>query len=272
MAFSQNGGLVVENGDPGLIFTHIPGTDFVQYLGGIKGADLNTIAMYWGARWHAEVEPILPPAQVTGQWGHEKRDIRGSATQWSNHASGTAWDTNAAKHPLGTRTLSSKQLATLAQMVTALRGAVRSGAFYSGRVDEMHCEQVGSSQLVSEVASLIRAGQLPNTHPDLITNPAPAKPSPAKPSKPAPASPTKTKEWYEMPLADDVKAELAKLVHDETLKVVQQQGVGLDPTVYTDLDAHIKAAVQSELLNVLTHQGVGLTQDAIDSVVRALGK
>src|SRR5690625_1625835 len=48
------------------------------------------------ARFHAEVEPIVR----SHSWGWANRAIRGS-TQVSNHASGTAIDLNAPKHPLG---------------------------------------------------------------------------------------------------------------------------------------------------------------------------
>lgn len=193
-----------------------------------------------------------------GPWSYENRPISGTSTA-SNHSRAKAVDVNAPYNP--------RSWAFTSNLPPALVSAWEQiGLYWGGRYegaqfDPMHFEYAGTPSDV--FADIVQAKTI------LARLANPSKPSPAKP---VPASPTKPKEWYEMPLTDDVKAELAKLVHDETLKVIQQQGVGLDPSVYRDLDAHIKAAVQSELLNVLTHQGVGLTQDAIDSVARALGK
>lgn len=193
--------------------------------------------------------------QSWGPWSYENRPISGTSTA-SNHSRGKAIDINAPQNPRS-HTFQSSILPALVPAWESI--GLFWGGHYSGgtQYDPMHFEYAGTPTQV--YADIVQAKTI------LARLGNPSSPKPATPA-------TKPKEWYEMPLDQQTKDELAKLVHDETLKVIQQQGVGLDPTVYTDLDAHIKAAVQSELLNVLTHQGVGLTQDAIDSVARALGK
>lgn len=80
-------------------------------------------------------------------WGYAERPIRGSTTTLSNHASGTAIDINATKHPLGVRGSwsAAERLAIhghLAEYVDPQTGknVVRWGDDYSGRPDGMHFE------------------------------------------------------------------------------------------------------------------------------------
>jgi hypothetical protein len=44
---------------------------------------------------------VEPVTEVGWDGGHAHRLIRGSKTQWSEHASGTAIDWNASQHPMG---------------------------------------------------------------------------------------------------------------------------------------------------------------------------
>lgn len=103
-------------------------------------------------RWHAEVEPLVWP----GVWGYAERTIRGSATTLSNHASGTAADCNAPRHPLGAdpaASFSPAQLAALRRIVADSGGCLRAGAFYTGRKDGMHLEVVADEQRCAAVLS-----------------------------------------------------------------------------------------------------------------------
>lgn len=189
MATSQNGGLVLDYGDPRLITTVIPRTNGAKFVGGIAGVDLNLVCMYVGYRWHTEIEPII----AYGCWGHNVRTIRGQTSGYSNHAAGEAFDINAPQHPLGTQTLTARQLDTLRSIGNAVDNVIRFGAFYSGRKDEMHGERNKSYAEVSRVANRIRNGELPNTPDELLsrkptTNPTPA-PAPAPAPSPAPGAP-----------------------------------------------------------------------------------
>jgi hypothetical protein len=92
-------------------------------------------------RWHAEVEPLQWP----GTWGYAERTIRGDSTTLSNHASGTAADCSAPRHPLGTDPRSNfrdGQIAAIRRIVADAGGCLRWGGDYVGRKDGMHLEVV----------------------------------------------------------------------------------------------------------------------------------
>jgi hypothetical protein len=94
-------------------------------------------------RWHTEVEPLKWP----GNWGYAERNIRGSTTTLSNHASGTAIDLNAPAHPLAipaSRSLSPAQIAAVRRIIAESDGCLRWGGDYTGRVDPMHVEVIAS--------------------------------------------------------------------------------------------------------------------------------
>jgi hypothetical protein len=87
--------------------------------------------------FHRRVEPL-----VEGWcWGYAERSIRGASSTVSNHASGTAIDLNAPRHPLGARgTFSASQRAELERLLKLCEGTVRWGGHYRSRADEMHLE------------------------------------------------------------------------------------------------------------------------------------
>lgn len=92
-------------------------------------------------------------------WGYAERNIRGSSTTLSNHASGTAIDLRATKHPLGTQptaNFTAAQIAACHRIVAACSGAVRWGGTYSGRKDSMHWELADGSTDRSCSAALAR--------------------------------------------------------------------------------------------------------------------
>lgn len=97
------------------------------------------------ARFHASVEPL-----VDGWcWGFAYRDIR-LATSLSNHASGTAIDLNAPRHPLGAEgTFTPTQVAAIRVILAECGGLVRWGGDYQSRPDGMHFEVVGSAAQVA---------------------------------------------------------------------------------------------------------------------------
>ena len=123
---SQNG---FPANDPSLIVTMTaPGTS-VRFP--VRRGVCGQLLVWAAGRWHREVEPLVVP----GCWGYAARDIRGS-TEVSNHASGTAIDLNAPKHPLGTDPTSNftpTQIAAIHRLVTATQGALRWGGAYQGR-------------------------------------------------------------------------------------------------------------------------------------------
>lgn len=125
----------------------------VDFPGGVKAGDVDTVLRYVVTRFHLEVEPLK-----TGWcWGWAYRDVRGAGSL-SNHASGTAVDVNAPAHPLGTQTFSQSQCAAIRKIVAACEGVVRWGGDYAGRKDEMHFEIVGGMAAVAALARAIRQG------------------------------------------------------------------------------------------------------------------
>ncbi len=151
MMLSQNG---YSAGDRSMIATYtIPGT--LQRIP-LRRGDTATALLYVAGRFHREVEPI----RVGWCWGYAVRNIRGSATAVSNHASGTAVDLNAPAHPLGVataRTFTSAKAAAVQKILRECDGVIRWGGNYQGRQDAMHFEVVGSPGQVAALAARIRA-------------------------------------------------------------------------------------------------------------------
>jgi hypothetical protein len=101
-------------------------------------------------RWHREVEPLLWP----GCWGYAERLVRGSATDVSNHASGTGADCSAPRHPLGTHpsaNFTPAQIAAARRIIADADGCLRWGGDYTGRKDGMHLEVVKSEAACAAV-------------------------------------------------------------------------------------------------------------------------
>ena len=151
MATSQNG---YRANDRSLISSYaIPGGKVA-----LRRGDVATVLVYFAKRYHSEVEKLVWP----GNWGYAERTIRGNSRTLSNHASGTALDLNAPRHPLGKRgTFSSKQVAALNRILSDCDGVLRHGKNYNGRKDEMHVEINASSARVKALANKIRAGKKP---------------------------------------------------------------------------------------------------------------
>lgn len=86
-----------------------------------------------------EVEKL--EGKTLDDWGYAYRAIRGQedAGNLSNHASGTAVDLNATKHPLGKRNTFTDEQEIKIQALAAKYG-LRWGGDYKNRADEMHFE------------------------------------------------------------------------------------------------------------------------------------
>ena len=72
-------------------------------------------------------------------WGFAFRQVRGSTDMLSNHASGTAIDVNALKHPLGARDTYRPEQKVILDELCAKYG-LRGGYTYKNRPDDMHFE------------------------------------------------------------------------------------------------------------------------------------
>ena len=112
----------------------VPGTNVTLPL---KSGDVATVLTYVARRFNAEVER-LDRSQC---WGYEYRANVNNPSVWSNHASGTAIDLNAVKHPNGGRaTFTAAQTAAVREILSFCGKVVYWGQDYTGTVDGMHFE------------------------------------------------------------------------------------------------------------------------------------
>jgi peptidoglycan hydrolase-like protein with peptidoglycan-binding domain len=162
MTVSQNGWTASpDKTSIGIESPKVPGTD-VDFPQGIRKGDVTTILLYVAEQFHQHVEPL-----VDGDcWGYFYKFIEGS-TAISNHASGTAIDLNAPKHPMGkANTFNTTQVGKIREILNFLEGAVRWGGDYSTRKDEMHFEINKGEMVVARIAAKVRAISNPPTPPD----------------------------------------------------------------------------------------------------------
>jgi len=128
---SQNGWRVI--GRDQCTDVEIPGGEFPIH------PEFAWLAQDCALLWHETVEPLQWP----GCWGWADRAIRGG-TQLSNHASGTAWDLCAPRHPQGVpiaKTFTAGQLQAIERLEARYFGVLRWGGRWTGKsVDGMHWE------------------------------------------------------------------------------------------------------------------------------------
>ena len=158
--YSQNG---FTANDRSVIASYtVPGTNLKIAL---RKGDVSVILLEYLRRYNLEVEPLSHNPQDL--WGYAERTIRGSATVLSNHASGSAVDHRATAHPLGVKnTFTPAKKTALLRLLAWFEGVIRWGGSYSGRVDEMHGEIVGTAAQIARIANKVRgfaAGSVPTT-------------------------------------------------------------------------------------------------------------
>lgn len=154
MPTSQNG---YSANDRSVISTRlIPGTT-VRVA--IRNGPAGDLLLYAAGRWDREVEDI---DQGADDWGYAERPIRGS-DELSNHASGTALDINATRHPLGqdpSLSFTAEQRTAIRHILADCRGALRWGGDYRGRKDGMHLEVVADERRCAEVLAGLPVGRV----------------------------------------------------------------------------------------------------------------
>jgi peptidoglycan hydrolase-like protein with peptidoglycan-binding domain len=124
----------------------------ITFPGGLKSGDAATVLLWVATQMHLRVEAGVPG----WCWGWNWRAVRG-ASSLSNHASGTAFDWNAPRHPLAKRnTWTPVQRAELLRIGAEVDNVVRFGFTYVSRADDMHVELVGAPVAVARVAARIR--------------------------------------------------------------------------------------------------------------------
>jgi hypothetical protein len=148
MMYSQNGWKVLEASTATRNWV-IPGSRRTLRLHpGHAGFVLVHLAL-----WFHEVVERLDNA-VWDDWGWALRAIRGQTRGYSNHASGTAMDLNATKHPLGVRGsfTAAWQYARIRARLVWYAAVIRWGGDYQYRADEMHFEIDKGARAVERLA------------------------------------------------------------------------------------------------------------------------
>jgi hypothetical protein len=142
MVNSQNGWLVLDSDtsgpQPHLRKWVVPGTKRHLLL---RDGSAGFLLVHM-ATWFDDVIEDLDNEKTWDDWGWAPRPVRGGSTP-SNHASGTAMDLNATKHPMGvatSKTFSPAEIAKIHERLSWFRGCIRWGGDYQNRPDAMHFE------------------------------------------------------------------------------------------------------------------------------------
>lgn len=173
------------NGWPGIPTASDPRLTVIEPVPGrkfrVRAGDVATIFDWLIRRFHEEVEPI--DQGVLDDWSYAYRAVRGGSTL-SNHASATAVDLNATKHPFNTRATSNFTPAQIAAIRNILAFAVVNGQsvlrWLDGH-DPMHFEinyisRGGTVENVRVLANRIRALSAPQPTPPPVPTLEPLAP------------------------------------------------------------------------------------------------
>lgn len=158
MAVSYNGWLASRNPADfgGLQPLVIAGEPFSP---GVRAGDVHDVFEYVLTRVHNEVEPVVRPEwHQADDWGYSYRPNTNNPSQLSCHASATAADYNATRHPNGKGgTWNASQKVRILQILADAGNVIRVLWGY----DEMHFEICDTVAAVARVAARIRGGASP---------------------------------------------------------------------------------------------------------------
>lgn len=168
MATSQNGWPVLSGyGDKKLV--KIP-----YITGKVLGGDVAWVLQDFVSWFHVNIEPL--DKGVDDDWGFAPRPIAGTSVI-SNHASGTAIDLNAVRHPMFRDTMNDATENKIRLRLKRYKGAIRWGGDYrTGRIDQMHFEVNVTQAKLKRIVDELKTGKVPPT----IT---PTAPKPTVPRK-----------------------------------------------------------------------------------------
>lgn len=147
----------------GLDNREVTGAPGVKCAPGVRAGDVATVLFYVAEQFNKYVEPL-----VAGTcWGFNYRPDANNPHVLSCHASATAIDLNAPKHPNGVRgTFTPAQVAMIRTILAACEGVVHWGGDFVGTDDEMHFEIFGDAAKVASVARKLAGDPNPVTAPD----------------------------------------------------------------------------------------------------------
>lgn len=132
------------------------------YAGGMKSGDVSTVFVYLVNRLHNEVEKMMSDTGPLGYgcWGYSYRANVNNPSTLSCHASGTAIDYNAPKHPNGTSTGPNGGGGWSGSQYNQIKGILNEIGVISWLTsnDPMHFEIKGSTSQVAAAAARLGSG------------------------------------------------------------------------------------------------------------------
>jgi murein L,D-transpeptidase YcbB/YkuD len=163
MANSYNGWLASKNPADfgGLSKLVVAGESFAP---GVRSGDVHTVLQYVAEQLHRRVEPVFKQGwHEADDWGYHFKANANNPNQLSCHASGTAFDYNATRHPNGKKnTFTAIQFVEIDRILAEVDNAVTQLRGY----DEMHFEIRGNAAKIGAVARKLRGGsQSPEPRP-----------------------------------------------------------------------------------------------------------
>jgi hypothetical protein len=128
-----------------------------EFAPGVRAGDVFTVLQYVANQFSDRVEPLQRAGWHTADdWGYNYRTNR-NANNLSCHASGTAIDCNATRHPNGKRgTFTPAQVSEIHKIINEVKGVVRWGGMFTGTPDEMHFEICQNEMAVRVAANWVR--------------------------------------------------------------------------------------------------------------------
>lgn len=137
--------------DIGIVPLVVAGESFSP---GVRGGDVADVLRYVAEQLNARVEPVYKPGwHEADDWGYSYRPNTNNPSQLSCHASGTAIDYNATRHPNGRGgTWTPAQRAEINKILAEVNGCVVNLVGY----DEMHFEISGNAAAVAAAAARVR--------------------------------------------------------------------------------------------------------------------
>lgn len=131
-----------------------------SFAPGVRRGAVAIVLRYVAEQMHKRVEPIIAEGwHDADDWGYNYRTNR-NANNLSCHASGTAIDYNATRHPNKKRgTFNPGQVAGIRAILAEVNHVVRWGGDFSGTKDEMHFEICANAGQVEAVARRIQERQ-----------------------------------------------------------------------------------------------------------------
>jgi hypothetical protein len=132
-----------------------------SFAPGVRNGDVWTVLHYVAEQMHVRVEPITQADwHQADDWGFAYR-VNRNANNLSCHASGTAIDYNATRHPNGRRgTFSLAQVAEISKILSEVDNVVRWGGGFTGVPDEMHFEICKDEAAVKATAERLESGEV----------------------------------------------------------------------------------------------------------------